>query len=84
MSLAPLLATVFQLIILIACAVTYYRAAEVDGVSPLWWAGASVVAYVITWRWLGAGTLGNLLGQAALLLVIGVVRAAMELCKPRE
>ena len=74
--LAPLYS--FDFVLLLACAVFYYKAAEIENVSGVWWAAISVVLFLFTWRILGWGLLGNFLGQAGLLGGITLVRALLD------
>ena len=67
------------ILMMVACAIFFHRAAEFENESSLVWTGLSVVISAITlfvfhWGWLGC-----LLGQAGLLLGITVFRI---LCKP--
>jgi hypothetical protein len=61
-------------VLLIVCAVFYYRAAEYEGSSGVLWCSLSVLVSVLTWRVLHLGLLGTLLGQVALFLGITLVR----------
>jgi hypothetical protein len=64
----------YQLVILLACAAAYYKAADMENASPLLWAGLSAGIFLFTWRFLGWGLPGDLVGQAALLAGITLVR----------
>ena len=55
-----------QTILLIACAVLYYKIADAEDESGILWAGMSIGVYMLTWRLLHSGYVGNLLGQALL------------------
>lgn len=65
----------FDFILAVVCAVAWYRAADVEDVPPWYWVGLSAGAYAITWLGLGWGWLGNLSGQAGLLLAVTLFRA---------
>ncbi len=65
-----------ELIMMVACAVFYYRAAEMEHASGLLWAGSSVglwlgAAYVLHW-----GLLGCLATQVALFVGMTMRRRA--------
>jgi len=64
--------------ILLACAAGYYKAADIENVSPLLWSGMSVLTFLLTWRVFGWGIPGNLLGQAALLAGITLFRVIRD------
>jgi len=68
----------FQFILLICCAVAYYKAADIENASGILWAGLSIGTFLLTWLLFGWSYLGNLLGQAALLGGIAVVRAVRD------
>jgi hypothetical protein len=68
----------FQFVFMLACAAFYYRAAEIEDAPRLVWLGMSMGVYLLTWVWLGWGLVGNLLGQAALLIAIAAVRLLRE------
>jgi hypothetical protein len=68
----------YQFVIMLACAVFYYRAADIEDAPQLLWAGLSVLLYLLTWLWLGWGVLANLLAQVALLIGIAIVRVMRE------
>jgi hypothetical protein len=61
-------------ILLLACAVLYYRIGEFEGKSGWPWAGASILISVAIWRWLGGGWFAVLLGQVALFVAITLFR----------
>ena len=65
----------FEFVLLLACAVFYYKAAEIEDAPRLLWSGLSVGVYLLTWRVLGWGLLGCLLGQVGLLVGIAGIRA---------
>ena len=62
------------ILIIVACAIFFHRAAEFENESSLVWTGLSVVISVMTlfvFRW---GWLGCLLGQAGLFPGIAIFR----------
>jgi hypothetical protein len=63
-----------QFVMLLCCAAFYYKAAEIENAPPILWSGLSVLIFLTTWLVLHWATLGNLLGQAALLAAITVFR----------
>lgn len=64
-----------EFVVCVLGAIAWYKAAEVEGVTPWLWVGMSVAVYGLTWRYLGWGFVGNLLGQILLLAVVTGVRA---------
>ena len=63
-----------SILMAVACAIFFHRAAEFENASSLVWTGLSLVIFAVTlfafhWGWLGC-----LLGQAGLLLGITIVR----------
>ena len=62
------------ILMMVACAIFFHRAAEFENESSLVWTGLSVVISVVTLFVLGWGWLGCLLGQAGLLLGITIFR----------
>jgi hypothetical protein len=65
-------------VLLLACAGVYYKAADVENVPPLLWAGLSAAIYFLTWRLLGWGIIGNLFGQGLLLAGITIFRVIKD------
>jgi hypothetical protein len=65
-------------VVLVVCAVAWFRAAKIEDVPPWNWVGLSVLMYWITWRWLGWGIIGGLAGQGLLVLLIAVGRVIRE------
>ena len=53
-------------VLVLACAVLFYRAGEFEGSSGLVWAGLSILISVAVWRWLHGGVIAVLLGQVGL------------------
>ena len=64
----------FQFVVLLLCAVAYYKGAEIEGASGLWWSAISVALFLLTWNLLGWGWLACLLGQLGLVAAITLVR----------
>jgi hypothetical protein len=69
---------IVDLLLLLGCAMAWYRAAEVEGVSPWIWAGASVFVYALTWIVLQWGIFGCLLGQVLMLAAITAYRVSQS------
>ena len=65
----------FDLLILIACAVFYYRAGKFENAPALLWASLSVLVYMLTWVVLAWGTLGCIGAQVGLFFAIAIARA---------
>ena len=63
-----------SILMMVACAVFFHRAAEFENESSLVWTGLSVMISAVTLFVLGWGWMGCLLGQAGLLLGITIVR----------
>jgi hypothetical protein len=68
----------FETLVMIVCAVAYYKAAEIENRSGILCAGISVLFFLSTWLWFGWGYLGDLLGQATLLGGITIFRAVSD------
>ncbi len=64
----------FNFVLLVACAIFFYRAGEFEGSSGILWAGLSVAISVGVWRVFDWGWFGMLLGQLGLFVGITVVR----------
>lgn len=62
------------ILVCMAFAVFFYRAAELEDEPSLVWSGLSVVISLATLFWLHWGWLGTLLAQAALFFGIAVFR----------
>jgi len=65
----------FTLILVLACAVFFYRAGEFEGVSGVAWAGLSILISVVIWHWLHGGFVAVLLGQIGLFAAITLYRS---------
>ncbi len=65
----------FTFVLLLICAVFFYRAGEFEGSSGLVWAALSVLISVAIWRWLHWGFIGVLLGQIGLFAGITLYRS---------
>jgi hypothetical protein len=68
----------FQFVLLVACAVFFYKGAEMENRPGFLWAGMSVGVFFVTWWLWGWGVVGDLAGQAALGLGIAIVRVLLE------
>ena len=64
-------------ILIIIFAVFFYKAAEREDASKFLWTGLSIISS-LTSRILALGLLGLILGQVALFLGIGIVRALLS------
>ena len=62
------------IVVCVAFAIFFYRAADYENESTLIWTGLSVVISVATLFWLHWGWMGIILSQAALFIGITVVR----------
>jgi hypothetical protein len=62
------------ILIIVVCAVFFYRAAEFENESSLLWAGLSVLISAATWFLLHWGWLGSLFGQVGLFVGITIFR----------
>jgi hypothetical protein len=60
----------FTFVLLLACAVFFYRAGELEGGSGVAWAALSVLVSVAIWHWLNGRFIAVLLGQVGLFAVI--------------
>jgi uncharacterized membrane protein YGL010W len=65
----------FTFVLLLACAIFYYRAGEFEGSSGLAWAALSILISVLIWRLLDGGFLAVLLGQVGLFVGITLYRS---------
>lgn len=66
----------FNFFLLLLCAAAYYKLADLDpDASAILWAGLSIGVSLLTWRVLGWGIVGNLIGQLAIFAGITFVRA---------
>lgn len=64
----------FTFILVIVCAIFFYRAGEFDGSSGLLWAGLSALISLAIYGWLHGGFVAVLLGQVGLFGGITIVR----------
>jgi hypothetical protein len=64
--------------VIVVCAVFFHRAAEFENESSLLWSGLSVLVSALVVFLFHAGSLGILLGQAGLLIGIGVFRVVRK------
>ena len=67
-----------QFVMLLVCAVFYYKAAEMEDASGFLWSALSVGVFVVTWIVLSWGWIGCLLGQVALFTGITIVRVVRK------
>ena len=67
----------------IACATFWYKGAEMENISPVYWAGPSVLLSGIVIFGLQRGWLTLLLAQVAMLIAITIYRAMRDK-KPGE
>ena len=65
-------------VILVICAIVWFKAAALERRPPWIWTGLSVFVYVFTWLWLHWGIIGCIFGQAMLVLGIAVYRVWRE------
>ena len=63
-----------NLLLLILCAVIFYKAAEMEDASGGLWAALSVGVYAVTWFVLGWGFLLCFLGQVGLFVGITIFK----------
>jgi hypothetical protein len=64
----------FTFVLLLACAIFYYRAGEFEGRSGVVWAGLSITLSLLVWRIFHWGWPGILLSQVGLFAGITVGR----------
>ena len=64
----------FQFVLLLGCAVLFYKAAELEGESEILWTGLSVGVFALTWFGMHWSYPGNLMGQALLFAAITLHR----------
>ena len=65
----------FTFILLVVCAVFFYRAGDFEGASGVAWAGLSILISLTIWLWLHGGILPVLLGQVGLFAGITIYRS---------
>ncbi len=65
----------FTFVMLLVCAVFFYRAGEFEGTSGVAWAGLSVLISVVIWRLLHGGVFAVLFGQLGLFAGITLYRS---------
>jgi cytochrome b len=66
------------ILVLVACAVFFYRAAESEGESVWIWCGLSLLISAVTLFWLHWGWLGAFSCQLALFVGITLIRMCRE------
>jgi len=64
----------FEFLMLLACAIAFYKAAVMESALALLWAMLSMLMFLLTWIVLGWGKLGSLAGQAGLFIIITIVK----------
>jgi hypothetical protein len=64
----------FHIVILLAFASFYYKAADYENEAPFLWGGASILVYMLTWFGFSWGWLGCIIGQVILFVAITVMR----------
>ena len=64
----------FTFIVLLGCAILFYRIGEFEGGSGWLWAAGSILVSVVVWRGSGGSWLAMVGGQAALFLGITAFR----------
>jgi hypothetical protein len=62
------------ILIIIACAIFFHRAAEFEDESTLIWMGLSLLVSALTWFLFHWSWLGSVLGQAGLFIGITIAR----------
>ncbi len=65
----------FTFLLVLACAVFFYRAGEFEQSSGIAWAALSILISVAIWRWLHGGFIPVLLGQVGLFVGITLYRS---------
>lgn len=63
-----------SIVVLSVCAITFYRAGQLERSWGLLWAALSIMVSVLALRFLGWGLIGVLLGQACLFIGITLYR----------
>ena len=63
-------------VVLVVCAILWFRVAQLENEPPWVWAGLSVFVYALMWLWLGWGIIGCLVGQVMVVLLITGYRVA--------
>ena len=66
-------------VLLLACVVFYFKAAEFENAPRILWAGLSMLVFILTWLVFGWGLFGCLIGQALLLGAITIVRVVRDM-----
>ncbi len=65
----------FTFILVLACAVFFYRAGAFEASSGLAWAALSLLISVAVWQWLHGGFIAVLLSQIGLFVAITLYRS---------
>lgn len=66
--------SLYTIILVIGCAIFYYRAGEYEETSGLGWAALSILISCVIWLWLHGGFLAVFLGQVGLFVAITLYR----------
>jgi len=74
----------FGLLLMLACAVFFYKAAEIEKMSPLLWCASSILLWLCAAFGLGWGIVGCLLVQGGLFAGITCWRLAADARKRRQ
>jgi len=65
----------FTFVLILACAIFFYRAGEFEGSSGLAWAAVSLLISVAIWQWLHGGMIAVLVGLVGLFVGITLYRS---------
>lgn len=68
--------SLYTVILVLVCAIFYYRAAELEETSGLLWAGLSILVSCVIWLWLHGGFVAVFLGQVGLFVAITLYRCS--------
>jgi hypothetical protein len=65
-------------VVLVVCAIFWFKAAQLENIPPWVWAGLSIFTYAFLWLDRGWGILGCLFGQVLLAVGIAIFRVWRE------
>jgi len=65
----------FTFVLILACAVFFYRLGKFEESSGLAWAAVSLLISIAIWQWLHGGIIAVLLGQVGLFVSITLYRS---------
>jgi hypothetical protein len=68
----------YNLVLMVVCAVVFYRAGAADESPALLWSALSIIVSAVIWLGLGWGFLAMVLAQVALFFGIAIVRVLRE------